>query len=146
MMQTAALALEASSASQMQCVRAELHQFWQRAAEISGKVWALLSGPAADSSARRLARIAQPLQAPDSREMDPDAQQELDMLLLELVLALAAVEEVTAAAESLLRRLPGNRALVASMMERLLRGSAELHAVRSHFMFALCDLCPLFAL
>jgi hypothetical protein len=130
-MQTASLALEASRASQLQCVHSELRRFWHRAAEISGKVWALLGGPMADNRARRLTQALQPLQAPGCREMDADERLELETLLLELVCSFAAAEMVTAVAESLLNRLPNNKALVASMIECLLCASTRPPAVCS---------------
>jgi hypothetical protein len=130
-MQTASLALEASRASQLQCVHSELQRFWHKAAEISGKVWALLGGPMADNRARRLTQALQPLQAPGCREMDADERLELETLLLELVCSFAAAEMVTAVAESLLNRLPNNTALVASMMECLLCASTRPPAVCS---------------
>ena len=121
--QAAAIALEASAAAALPRVRAELRRFWHAAAEISGKAWALLGGPQADALARRLAAALQPQQSGHSRALDDAEARELETLLCRLVAEFARAEAVAAAAEALLRRLPGCRDLASALLDKALDAS-----------------------
>ena len=118
------VSLEAGSASACTSVQSALQACWQAVAQLSGKIWALLGGPAADAHARSAANKHVPVDAQQARTLDAAERSELDACLAQLIQTFVAAERVAVAAESLRRRLPGCPDLADALLQAAVADAA----------------------
>jgi hypothetical protein len=115
-------ALAACPGAQLPSARAELHRAWHVGAETSGKVWALLCGPAADRASRTRELQRQPQTPVAAPALDEAETLEIEQFLAHALAALDYAERVVATGESLHRRLPGCPGVVSTMLACAVQG------------------------